>query len=565
MRTATSQIGQLFNGIGIILMKLTLQYCLLIVILTFGLYYPALNHDFVNWDDDVHVTSNPYVHPLNIQQIKNIFTTTVCKTYIPLTTLSFSFEYYFFGAQPFVYHLNNIFLHIGVCLLIFIFGYQIGISQRAAFISALLFGIHPMHVESVAWVTERKDVLYSFFYMLSLVLYCFYIHKIKNEKENSKAYKIFILSLVCGLLSILSKPMALSLPLILCLYDWFIKRRLSKRLFLEKAYFFIFFIPITYVSYLENARIPASDVGKSILTWIWCFVFYLKKFFFPNNFVLLQRLPTLNIHHSGIYIIDSIIFIVFVTLVCFWRKNRLFIFASLFYFLSIFFLLRFDAAKDFNVVADRFMYLPSLGWCLFIGVFWDNILKFCNQKIWKKISVYTLSFICIFLLLVSTRKQIKVWKNSLTLWQHQLKINPHTGTALIYLKLAEGYMQQAEKNNFTKKEITHVLNLYQQAINIKPDFANAYWARGRLYLKLKEYERAEQSFHKAISFDPKHFEAYFDLGKLYYETGEKQKSVKTFQKALSILPDNVRMYDKIMRFYADKGKPLPFKVSVTQK
>jgi len=126
----------------------------------------------VSWDDPIFLTENRDVRGLNAEHIKAMFGHTVNQTYVPLTSLSFAIEHHFFGYNPFVYHLDNILLHLAVCALVYLFCLQLGLSRLSAGIATIIFGLHPLRVESVAWVTERKDVLYAFFYMLALNHYC---------------------------------------------------------------------------------------------------------------------------------------------------------------------------------------------------------------------------------------------------------------------------------------------------------------------------------------------------------------------------------------------------------
>ena len=145
---------------------MTKKFLLIILMTVFVICAPSLRNHFVYLDDDTHILENSSIRALDADHIRQIFTTSVDKVYAPLTFLSFAVEYHFFKYNPFIYHLDNLLLHLGVTALVFYFALQVGLPLRAAFAAGLLFGIHPMHVESVAWVTERKDVLYAFFYML---------------------------------------------------------------------------------------------------------------------------------------------------------------------------------------------------------------------------------------------------------------------------------------------------------------------------------------------------------------------------------------------------------------
>ena len=241
-----------------------------IVLLVFFVYTPALENGFVNWDDDVHSTRNQFIRSLDFRHIKEIFTTTVNKIYIPLTTLSFAVERHFFGLDPFVYHLNNILLHIFVTICVFMFSFHCGLSLSGATIAALIFGVHPMHVESVAWVTERKDVLYASFFMLSLLSYSHYI------KTGCEKIRYFLFTMVLGFLSVLAKPMALSLPMVLFVLDWFYRRKISVASLIEKALVAFLLAPVVWVTYQAHARMLELVFPRSLLLWIWNLTFYLK-------------------------------------------------------------------------------------------------------------------------------------------------------------------------------------------------------------------------------------------------------------------------------------------------
>ena len=225
---------------------------LVLALLTVLSFSPVLRSEFTNWDDPLHTTENPFVQNLSWNDFKGIFTSTVVKAYIPLTILSFAFEYHFVRDHPLVYHLDNLILHIGNVFLIFVLAQRLGLSLRACFLASLLFAIHPMRAESVAWITERKDVLYGFFFLLAILSYLTYLDK--------KTFISYCLSIVLGLLSMLAKPMALSLPLVLLSLDWFTNRELKRKVFFEKIPFLIYILPILWITYSLNARIPGHSI-----------------------------------------------------------------------------------------------------------------------------------------------------------------------------------------------------------------------------------------------------------------------------------------------------------------
>ncbi len=562
-----------------------------IFLVTFFVYSPTLRNDFVNWDDDVHLLDNPFVHALDGKHIAAIFLSTVNDIYIPLTTLSFAIEYHFFRSWPLIYHLDNCILHGLVTSMVLLFALRCGLTLRASVIAALIFGLHPIHVESVAWVTERKDVLYSFFYMLALLLYCDYLDIMKFESAGSiqergtpeggrvsqwkyKKLLRLVLIILFSLLSILAKPMALSLPLIFGICDWYFKRKFSILSLLEKLSLTVFFLPILWLTYHHHLRVFNSNFLESFLIWTWCFGFYLMKFFSPDYFVVLYKLPSpVGFFHKP-FLSSIFLFFIFFTSLYVSRKNRLFCFSFLFYFCSIFFLLRWDQ-YDTNIVADRFMYLPSLGLCLWLGIIFESIYLKWRTARFLKIVLISSGLIFLGLLVTKTYRQCQVWKNGVSLWQHQLNYRGEVATALVYQKLAYAlscekdflailhryrFLTQLEEKklfNLDKsiqlekdwERIEEVISLNEKAINIKPDFANAYYNLGWLYAELGKIELAKEYYEKTIYFNPKHFDAYRELGRLYLNLNKPNEAVSAFQKAIACNPYNEILCLQIIKDY----------------
>ncbi|MCA9409485.1 MAG: hypothetical protein KC733_12400, partial [Candidatus Omnitrophica bacterium] len=307
-----------------------------ILVLVFFSYIAALNNDFVNWDDGPHLVDNLSVRSLSLENIKNIFKSTISKTYIPLTTLSWAVEYSFIKYNPFYYHLNNLLLHLANVALIFTLARQIGLSYLASGFASLLWGIHPMHVESVVWVTQRKDVLFTVFYLLGLNSYWRYLKKGRMA--------LYFLTLVFGFLSILAKAMALSFPVVLVLCDYLYRRKKSLGLILEKVPFFCYVIPITWITLSANTNIMAVDqnFGQSILTFLWTFIFYLKKFAWPQWLGPAYTLPDPISLGNSAFLISVIGFVLLLGAIIVFRRKKLFIFSLFFYSVTIFPILRYE-------------------------------------------------------------------------------------------------------------------------------------------------------------------------------------------------------------------------------
>jgi len=539
-----------------------------ILTIIFLTYYPSLFNDFTNWDDPEHLLENNQVHQLSFSNIKEIFKSTVNKTYIPLSIASYSVEYHFFKFNPFIYHLNNLLLHILVTGLVFIFGRQIGLSLFASGFGALLFGIHPMHVESVAWITERKDVLYAFFYMISLCSYWSYL-----ETENKRFYWV---SLLMGLFSILSKSMALSLPLILILLDWFKNKRVTPTNIVNKIPFLLYIIPITWITYILNTgwlKVHA-EFSKAFAIYIYTFTFYIWKFIVPLELTPVYSLPKPVAIFYFPYSLAFIFFVVILFLIFHFRKERLFIFAWAFYYLSIFFLLRTDTITNLNLVSDRFMYLPSLGFCLLFGFLAHGTMKkFSQRNKWFKSFWIIIMSAVLLTLSAKTYAQTQIWKNGVVLWDHVIKRSPIADS---YNNRGEAYRKQGEidlaladynkalilkskhskaYNNraeiyVLKGQYELALADYKNAIASNPNYYKAYYNRATVYGKLGKIELALADYNQSLKIEPKYVSSYNNRGLTYLQTKQFEKAIADFNMAISLMPDFYLPYNN--RGYAFK-------------
>ncbi len=505
------------------------------VFFAFGL---TLKAGFINWDDDTHLTDNPTVQVHRLADIQKIFTSTVNQTYIPLTILSFAVEHRFFGFNPFVFHFDNLILHLSVALLAFWLGRIFGLLDRAAFIAAIVFGIHPMHVESVAWVTERKDVLYALFYMLALIAYSCYV----REKKKSALTLCFIF----GILSLLAKPMALSLPLVLFVLDWFLKRKIDKKSLLEKIPLILIFIPLTWITYSMNARVPGHHFFESMLTWIWTFSFYFRKFFLP------LALSPLYIFSKPVSLMNPEYWIALAVFLVFWyllisrRHDRLVVFAGLFYLASIFFLLRFDDTQDNHMVADRFMYLPSLGFCFLIGAKFDEILEYFKKRKWP-LAFRTVGISFIILLCVlggQTREQTRHWKDSITFWDWLISKRSNFAQGYNYRGVA--YVDQHQYDRA-------VLD-FNRAVQLKPDYVKAYYNLGLCYQQKGQYDLATRELTRAIQLDPECQRCYIERALVYKNKGDRGHAIDDLSQAIRLTPQNLKFYlERASLFYELKN------------
>ncbi len=542
---------------------------IILLVFTFivWLFAPAMNFEFVNWDDPEHLLDNPAVRAVTPDNIRAVFSSTVVGTYIPLTLLSFMIEYHFFGEQPFVFHLTNIILHALVTALIFCLARLMGAGVLASAVAAVLFGAHPMHVESVAWVTERKDVLYALFYVLALLWY------VRYTRDGRGLY--FLAAVLCGFLSLLAKPMALSLPFVLGVYDWWARRPLSRRLVMEKFFLFAVFFPIVWITFRAQARLPEPAAGEGTLLLLYTLMFYIRKFFAPFFLTPIYPVPEPVSILTPDYALSLFFFLGLLWGVWKNRCNRWLLFAGLFYAVSIFFLLKNDTVVK-CIVTDRFMYLPSFGVCLCLGV-WVESMWGRSGRSGRRVLAVAL-FLILALLAAKNRQQQHVWRSSLALWDHVIRNNSGSAVAFNNRGILRG---QRGDFNCALDDLTRALRLrpdYREAYNnraivfsrigrddlaladygtvlrLYPDYAETYYNRGVLFFRHKEFSRAEADLTRAVQLNRLYDKAFNSRGVLYDVLGEDALALDDFNRALQLNPRGVEVYLNRGNFFVKRAQ-----------
>jgi tetratricopeptide (TPR) repeat protein len=477
-----------------------------ILAITLFLFAPTFNFSFVNWDDDVNLTNNPNVTQLNKQTINNIFTETVIGGYTPLTTLSFALEYISVGLKPGPYHVHNVILHLICVFLVYILMRQIGMNLFISGLTALLFGIQPMRVESVAWVTERKDVLYSVFFLASTICYIAY--------RKSKNLFYYFISIFLFILSLLSKIQAVSLPLALIAIDYLMDKRLNRKLLWNKIPFLVLSIITGLVGIYFLKQQGSLEIGtvlpfyQRIFIGSYTLVIYMIKSVVPFELSAIYPFPAkLTLLHYA-----SLPFVIFIGFVV-WKIKKYrteIIFGMLFFVFNVVFMLQVVGAGQ-GYQADRFTYIPYIG-LFFIIAFISNSLLTNKLKavIWASVLIYT------FILAGTTYKRVKVWENSETLFEDVI---------LKYPKVAVAH------NNM-----------------------------GRYFRELNQYDKAIASYTKAIEIDPKGYKTYSNRGKAYFDTGKADEALIDLNKCLEIEPDYAEALSNRGAVLASKNK---FKEAIT--
>jgi hypothetical protein len=437
--------------------KIIWAAALAVSILTVVVYLPGLNNDFVNLDDHRYIYHNQNIHSFKFTNIAWMFTVFHASNWHPLAWISHALDYAVWGLNPTGHHLSSIILHglntflvVIICFLFIDYGKKSkettflqdnkeGFSKTAltgAVLTGLFFGLHPLHVESVAWVSERKDVLCAFFYLLSILMYVQYV---KSRTQRKKLYSFCILLFT---LSLMSKPMAVSFPFVLIILDFYPLQRLSFKHALTKERLVLLekvpFVLLSAISSILTIAAQRSGGGlKSlilhpfedrILVALRALGFYLYKIFWPTGLVPLYPYP-LEISFLNAQVIGSFTLVTAITVICIlqWKTRRVFAATWTYYAVTLFPVLGLIQVGP-QAAADRYMYLPSLGPFILVAlacvVLYEKVrAKISSPRLIKACGL----FLCLLItctLSFLTIQQIKIWKNSTILWKTEIEQFP---------------------------------------------------------------------------------------------------------------------------------------------
>lgn len=547
----------------------------LLILTTFVVYANALSNLFVDWDDIEYIKDNPYINFTSLKEIANIFTSSYYYNYHPLTTLSWAIEFKLFGLNPFYYHLDNVLLHLMNVVLVLYFVRKLSKRFEISIIIAALFALHPMHVESVSWISERKDLLYALFYLCSMISYLSYVQSESKKKHWWLALFFFILSL-------LSKSMAITLPAILLLLDYYLKRPFSWKIILEKIPFAILsvlFVGITLYSqfyqYGDVAKVNevvVFNIFDKVLLAIYGIVFYIFHLVLPINLSALHPYPTkINTYLPTIYYLAPFILSLFILLVVKIKNHkRELIFGLLFFLFSISIVLQLIPVGH-AVVAERYTYIPYLGLLFIMGSFYQHYIDNNIKKTGKRSSIArTTIFIILILFSILSFNRNAVWKNTKTLFTDVAIKYPNdyfSYFALGNFEASENNLNKAttyyEKsialnshnatlfNNYalikykTNENNAAILN-FNKAILMNNKYFEAYINRGNAYLSIKQYNKAIADFTFVINHQQKgtdKYEAYYNRALAYYNLNDFKNSLINCDSAISINPTNPKFYN----------------------
>lgn len=452
---------------------------------------PCLDNGFTNWDETLYIIDNPKIKSLSLQGVRSIFTSRDLEMYSPLSTLSYALNYHFSGLAPKAYHATSVALHLANTALAMVLVRLLLAGAWPAFFCGLFFGLHPAHVESVAWAAERKDLLYSFFYLLSL---CAYTLSLRGKKTYPAAFALFL----CALLS---KPMAVTLPLALLLIDYLVLGKAGKREWLNKLPFFACALVFAAASLPSAGELSgrAPQAGWRLSLALYNAGFYVYKLVWPFGLSAMYLLPPWGA--GSVYAFAAAAAASAGLLWKYCRRDKEIMFGAGLYLALLLPVLQFIPFGPV-ISADRYTYLSSLG--LFIALSsagagaWGRAGAFGRKSLALLVVLAAVSFT------VAARVRCAVWKDSLTLWTDTLRKEPSAGIALVnlcaeYLDL--GLDARAEA-------------CLKEAIRQYPGKEGSYYNLGLLLYRKGNFEAARPLLERTLELNVKHAKALFILGNI---------------------------------------------------
>jgi|HubBroStandDraft_6_1064221.scaffolds.fasta_scaffold52665_2 Tfp pilus assembly protein PilF len=548
--------------------RVALVIATLLTLANFTVYARVWAFDFVAMDDLVYVSDNPHVlNGLSAGNIGWAFTTFHAGLWIPLTWLSLMCDAQVFGAHAGGYHVTNLLFHAGNTLLVFGFlGKATGNQVRAAFVAAL-FALHPLHVESVAWVTERKDVLSTFFGLLSLVAY---VRSAKGARMIN-----LVVSFVFLVCSLASKPTLVTLPLVFLLLDYWPLKRFGTigaraaaviALVAEKLPFIAASAAFSVITYFAQRSTEAVGslagypLGTRCLNALVVYVAYLGKLFVPNDLAIFYPHPRGQLAATAVAVAAAVVLAISVAAVIWVRHYPFFIVGWCWYLGTLVPMIGIVQVGR-QQMADRFTYFPSIG--LFIAFVW-LVTELAPAGMLRNRILPAAGALVVCVLAALSFVQVGVWRDSVTLFRHALDCGQDSAVARSFLgstlvvrgDVSEGMalMESAivmdrEDPEFefnlavalqTKGQPDAAARHYERALTIHERDAGIHSNLGVILLNRREYEAAKRNFRRAAEIDPDDVRAYVNLATACLETGDYGESLADSQKALAIDPTSIK-------------------------
>jgi protein O-mannosyl-transferase len=517
--------------------------CGLLVVLVFVVFGQTAGHGFINYDDQSYVDENPVVlRGISLKGIEWAFTHVVSGNWHPLTVMIHMLDCQAYGQWAGGHHLTNVLLHAACAVLLFLLLRQMtGALWRSGFVAAV-FAIHPLRVESVAWVAELKDVLSGLFFMLTLWAYARYA----SRRESRGRYAMVLLWFALGLMS---KPMLVTVPCVLLLLDYWPLGRLQSwsslpGLVKEKLPFFALSVLSCVATVIAQKQaiepistFPLSSRAGNALV---AYVVYIGKFIYPS-----QLAPFYPLHKDGPeawQVLDAILLLAALTVGAYMARRRqpYLLFGWLWYLGTLVPVIGIFQV-GLQAYADRYTYLPEIGLC--VAGTWAAV-DLAGRRRFSRMALGGIASVILCALLVSARRQTAYWRDSETLWRHTLGCT--AGNYLAHYELGMVMLYQGR--------IDEAIAQYQAALQINPSYAAAYNNLGNTLLMEGRTGEAIAQFGELLKINPSSAEAHYNLGNALSSQGRTDEAIAEYRAALQLNPSYALAHNNLGKALIEQGK-----------
>ena len=528
---------------------------LLLALVTIAVFWQVGSCDFISYDDPVYVRNNEHVNTgLSWDNVIWAFTKSYASNWHPLTWVSHMLDCQLFGMAPAGHHLTNLFLHVVNTLLLFaVLKRMTGAVWRSVFVAAA-FALHPLHIESVAWVAERKDVLSTLFWILTMGAYLGYVNRPNKGR--------YVLVLVVFGLGLMAKPMLVTLPLVLLLLDYWPLGRFQKashhentgrtqkgifgHLLLEKVPLLVLSAGSCAVTYLAQQKggavtaVSAISPATRISNAVFSYAKYIGKMIWPSRLAVFYPHPRDKLSLLGAVLIAILLFTISVWVINL-AKKRGYLTVGWFWYIITLLPVIGIVQVGLQAMADRYTYVPLTG--LFIIVAW-GLADISTKWPYRKAVLTILSVTVLSAMAIASRLQVRHWRNSVTIFEHALKVTDDNYVA--YSSLAWQLYEEGK--------IDQAIAYHYQVLQIKPYYLPAHKGLGRILLETGRYDEAVKHYAKALQIKPDNPDVYKNMGNALLRQGKATEAIEQYQQVLRLTPDNAQMYNDIGTALGQQGK-----------
>jgi protein O-mannosyl-transferase len=584
---------------------------LFVALAALAFFSPALRNDFVNWDDYTLLVDNKHFRGLGWAQLRWMFSTFLLGHYQPLSWLTFALDYLIWGMNPFGYHLTNLVLHAANAVLFYFLALRflrLGLSERfepnnlgiraAALFAALVFAVHPLRVESVAWATERRDVLSGFFFLAAILCYL----RANVSLQSSSERRLYLsAALVSYVLSLLSKASGVGLPIVLLLLDIYPLRRLggnpatwfapgTKRIWLEKILFLVPAAAAAAIAPLAQYEVAATwpldqhGVVERLSQAFFGLAFYLWKTLWPVSLSPLWELPLRLNPFYWPFLVSGAVVAAISIFVFAMRKRWPAGLASWIYYLVLLAPVLGIVQSGRQIVADRYSYLACLPWAILAGAGLFYSWKWSAARYGDRparLLVGVAAGVIVLGLGLLTYRQTLVWHDTDTFWLHVIAVTDNSAfrSGLAHHTWGRWLVDRGELDEAIKHfrrsieiqpestifsdlgaalarrgELEEAIRSFEKALARNPTLSEAHFNLANVLALQGRFSEATAHFEEAVRIKPNYAQAYHNLGKVWAAQNQLDKAIDLFRRALQIEPESAEAHQSLAIALSEQGR-----------